>query len=197
MYSNNMTGSIPEALGDLEQLTYLNLGGNQLEGSIPEAMGDLKQLQYLQLGGDRIEGSIPQALAGLDQLTVLGLWSNRLTGVVPSLPFKNYTNGCYLQDPTSPSNHYTCPLPPVSPLNCVHDVRRMPRPPLPCPLCATCSQTNARPNTTWSLPSRVSMLCARPPRFAATCDAAAAAESPPSQHSLRPHAMVSTHCVRT
>ena len=33
-------------------------------------------------------------------------------------PFKNYTVYCNLQAPTSPSNHYTCPLPPVSPLAC-------------------------------------------------------------------------------
>jgi hypothetical protein len=66
-----------------------------------------------------MKGSIPEALARLEQLAVLALWRNRLTGVVPSLPFKNYTNdGCYLQYPTSPSNHYTCPLPPVSPLAC-------------------------------------------------------------------------------
>jgi hypothetical protein len=45
------------------------------------------------------------------------LRQNRLTGVVPSLPFKNYT-GCELQLQTSPSNQYTCPLPPVSPLAC-------------------------------------------------------------------------------
>jgi hypothetical protein len=43
------------------------------------------------------------------------LWNNRLTGVVPSLPFEQYTGWCYLQAPTSPSNHYTCPLPAVSP----------------------------------------------------------------------------------
>jgi hypothetical protein len=40
----------------------------------------------------------------------------------------------------------------------------------------------------------VSMLCARPPRFAATCDAAAAAGSPPSQHSPRPHSRPAQRC---
>ena len=65
---------------------------------------------------NNMKGSIPEALGDLEQLVFLNLGHNRLTGVVPSLPFKNYTNGCSLQDLTSPSNHYTCPLPPVSPL---------------------------------------------------------------------------------
>ena len=89
---------------------------NNMKGSIPEALGNLEQLTVLFFYGNRLEGSIPEALAGLEQLTNLDLRLNRLTGVVPSLPFKNYTS-CWLQSPTSPSNHYTCPLPPVSPLS--------------------------------------------------------------------------------
>jgi hypothetical protein len=92
MPKNNMSGSIPEALGDLEQLAFLSLYDNlQIKGSIPARLGDLKQL------------------------TTLELHRNRLTGVVPSLPFNQYTkSNCYLQAPTSPTNNFTCPLPPVS-----------------------------------------------------------------------------------
>jgi hypothetical protein len=118
MAFSNIKGSIPQALGDLQQLTYLNLNDNQIEGSIPETLGGLQQLTILALYGNRIEGSIPETLAGLKQLTYLNLRDMRLTGVVPSLPFKNYTGNCNLQDPTSPSNVFTCPLPPVSPLTC-------------------------------------------------------------------------------
>ena len=145
MALNNMKGSISEALGDLEQLTVLHLGGNRLEGSIPEALGDLKQLQSLYLYGNQLEGSIPEALVGLEQLTVLELQLNRLTGVVPSLPFKNYST-CWLQDPASPSNHYTCPLPPVSPR--VHHTcqRAAPHPP-PARTPHTRTQTHVCPNT--------------------------------------------------
>jgi hypothetical protein len=140
--SNNMNGSIPEALGDLKQLQYLYLEGNGLEGSIPEALGDLEQLTILYLSWNRLNGTIPLRLGGLEQLSYLDLRHNRLTGVVPSLPFKNYTVNCNLQDPTSPSNHYTCPLPPVSPPSRVHHARRMPRPP-PAPPHAP-KQTRAR-----------------------------------------------------
>jgi hypothetical protein len=57
--------------------------------------------------------------------------NNNLTGLVPSLPFQNYTGagGCYLQgNPSNAgSNHFTCPLPPVSPH--MHYVSRVQSPP--------------------------------------------------------------------
>jgi hypothetical protein len=111
--NNRLDGPLPETLGGLELLTALDLGGNQLEGSIPAALADLGQLTRLGLAGNRLEGSIPARLAGLVHLTVLALDRNRLTGVVPGLPFKQYTSYCALQAPTSPSNSFTCPLPPV------------------------------------------------------------------------------------
>jgi hypothetical protein len=117
MASNNMTGSLSDTLGDLQQLTYLQLGNNQIEGTVPQTLGDLQQLTYLRLAGNQIDGSIPQTLGGLQLLTALHLDNNRLTGVVPSLPFKNYTS-CRLQGPSRSRNHYTCPLPAVSPLAC-------------------------------------------------------------------------------
>ena len=111
MAASNLTGSLSDTLGDLKQLTYLNLSRNRIEGSIPQALGGLHQLAFLSLGENQIEGTIPQTLGNLQQVAVLNLGHNRLTGVVPSLPFKNYTGWCSLQYPTSPSNHYMCPLP--------------------------------------------------------------------------------------
>ena len=111
--NNRLGGPLLETLGGLELLTALDLGGNQLEGSIPAALADLGQLTRLGLAGNRLEGSIPARLAGLVRLTVLALNGNRLTGVVPGLPFKQYTSYCALQAPTSPTNHFACPLPPV------------------------------------------------------------------------------------
>jgi hypothetical protein len=112
---NRLQGSIPETLGGLKQLVFLDLQQNLIEGSIPKTLGRLQQLVYLLLSNNRLEGSIPETLGHLKQLDSLYLWGNRLTGVVPSLPFENYPGNCNLQLPTSPSNHFTCPSPPVSP----------------------------------------------------------------------------------
>jgi Leucine-rich repeat (LRR) protein len=112
--SNGLKGTIPETLGGLEQLVWLNLNQNQLTGRIQEALGrGLKQLAWLDLSVNQIEGPVPKTLGDLEKLTNLDLNGNRLTGVVPSLPFENYTY-CNLQAPI-PTNLYTCPPPPVSP----------------------------------------------------------------------------------
>jgi hypothetical protein len=113
--NNRLQGTIPaDGLGNLKQLVYLNLYGNRLSGTIPEELGGLGNLTELDLDHNQLEGPIPSRLGDLEQLTDLALGYNRLTGMVPALPFKNYTY-CRLQALTSPTNKFTCPLPPVTP----------------------------------------------------------------------------------
>jgi hypothetical protein len=76
LFSNLLTGPIPEALGDLAQLQGLDLSGNLLTGPIPEALGDLAQLQYLYLDTNSLTGPIPETLGDLAKLQDLGLASN-------------------------------------------------------------------------------------------------------------------------
>ena len=46
---NNLTGTLPEALGNLANLQWLDLGNNQLSGPIPEALSNLLSLRVLSL----------------------------------------------------------------------------------------------------------------------------------------------------
>lgn len=47
LYSNNITGIIPEELGGLTNLVSLDLYLNTLHGTIPDTLGNLGKLRFL------------------------------------------------------------------------------------------------------------------------------------------------------
>ena len=81
---NQLSGSIPPALGQLHNLIYLHLYNNQLSGSIPPALGQLQNLEVLNLRDNQLSGSIPPALGQLHNLTHLNLRGNPLSGSLPA-----------------------------------------------------------------------------------------------------------------
>lgn len=80
---NHIGGAIPEGIGELTLLTQLDLRFNDFSGAIPESIGNLAALQYLYLEDNKLE-SIPSSIANLDNLITLSLTSNRLTGGIPT-----------------------------------------------------------------------------------------------------------------
>ncbi|CAM9439988.1 unnamed protein product [Ectocarpus sp. 13 AM-2016] len=56
LLDNNLHGSIPEALGALSELKYLDMGNNKLTGSIPGVVGGLGKLEHLFLYGNQLSG---------------------------------------------------------------------------------------------------------------------------------------------
>ena len=82
-YNNSLTGTIPSELGNLTNLTFLQLGSNSLTGSIPAELGNLTKLTYLYLGDNSLTGSIPSELANLADLSTLHLGHNELSGGIP------------------------------------------------------------------------------------------------------------------
>ena len=54
---------IPSSLGNLINLTRLELHGNELTGQIPPVLGNLSALRYLRLAGDnQFTGCVPVGL---------------------------------------------------------------------------------------------------------------------------------------
>ena len=80
---SGLTGSIPSEIGNLTNLTELNLYGNQLTGSIPPEIGNLTNLTYMNLGSNQLTGSIPSEIGNLTNLYGLSLGYNQLTGIIP------------------------------------------------------------------------------------------------------------------
>ncbi|XP_027923854.1 receptor-like protein EIX2 isoform X2 [Vigna unguiculata] len=77
---------IPEFLGSLINLKYLDLSSSQFGGKIPSELGSLFHLKYLNLAWNYyLEGSIPRELGNLSRLQYLDLRGHSyLVGYIPS-----------------------------------------------------------------------------------------------------------------
>ena len=102
--NKGLTGSIPPEIGNLANLQWLFLSGNQLSGPIPIEMGSLANLQWLFLSGNQLSGPIPTEMGSLSNLEVLSLINNQLTGALP----QSFTGLTALQRFTFYSNLGIC-----------------------------------------------------------------------------------------
>ena len=82
IYATDLT-SLPESIGQLQQLSHLDLTSNQLT-SLPESIGQLQQLSYLLLSRNNLT-SLPDSFSDLLQLSHLHMSFNKLTFVPESI----------------------------------------------------------------------------------------------------------------
>ncbi|KXG23070.1 hypothetical protein SORBI_3008G052500 [Sorghum bicolor] len=80
---NYLIGSLPDSLGQLQMMSYLNLSLNSFHDPIPSSFEKLISLQTLDLSHNNISGAIPKYLANLTILTSLNLSFNKLQGQIP------------------------------------------------------------------------------------------------------------------
>ena len=66
--SNDLTGGIPQELGELTDLRNLILDSNRLTGLVPSQIGNLTKLEGLYLHSNDLSGQLPQSLRDLTLL---------------------------------------------------------------------------------------------------------------------------------
>ena len=81
---NNLSGSLPATLGNLESLQVLSLDRNSIGGSLPTELGNLSNLTRLAMNRNSLSGSIPSQLGNLSNLSIIGLARNSLSGSLPT-----------------------------------------------------------------------------------------------------------------
>ncbi|KAH6821486.1 hypothetical protein C2S53_009724 [Perilla frutescens var. hirtella] len=81
---NNLSGPIPEEIGNISVLTYLFLNNNLLSGEIPPSIGRCTLLHKLDLSYNRLTGKVPPDITGLREMRrFLNLSHNQLEGMLP------------------------------------------------------------------------------------------------------------------
>ncbi|XP_015087079.1 receptor-like protein 9DC1 [Solanum pennellii] len=101
----SLAGPFPEFIGQLSQITQLDLSHNNLDGKIPDVFYNLQMLTSLSLDNNNFTGPFPPSLVNLTNLQVLRLRNNSLSGTIPE--FK--TNSIEILDLSR--NQFSGPIP--------------------------------------------------------------------------------------
>ncbi|KAF7847413.1 hypothetical protein BT93_L2989 [Corymbia citriodora subsp. variegata] len=82
---NFLEGPLPDSIGNLSSsVRILSMGSNRMYGTIPPGIGNLFNLSLLELSDTSLGGHVPSSIGALQDLHVLYLANNMLTGEIPS-----------------------------------------------------------------------------------------------------------------
>ncbi|XP_026389433.1 receptor-like protein 7 [Papaver somniferum] len=109
----SFTGELPNSIGSLRFLSYIDLRNSRFNGSIPASFSKLNQLQYLDISSNSFTGLIP-SFGRSESLIKVDLSDNRLAGpilshwsMLPKLVSLNLKNNSF--NGTIPSKYFTLP----------------------------------------------------------------------------------------
>ncbi|EPS60654.1 hypothetical protein M569_14148, partial [Genlisea aurea] len=80
---NQLTGSLPDELGNLSNLDRIQIDQNQISGPVPPSFANLRKAKHFHLNNNSLSGQIPSVLSQLPILVHLLLDNNHLSGNLP------------------------------------------------------------------------------------------------------------------
>eukprot|EP01079_Euglenida_sp_SAG-EU17-18_P002944 gene2945-biopygen3127 len=81
--NNQLSGPLPEAIGQMTALKEIRLNDKQLSGTLPESMGQMIALEILSLDGNQLSGTLPDSITQMTALRYITLFNNQLNGTLP------------------------------------------------------------------------------------------------------------------
>ena len=83
LYGNSLTGGLSSQVGNLVNLTALDINGNQLGGAIPDTLWTLTNLNWLYIQNCSFVGEISPNISNLTKLRGIKIRENQLSGDIP------------------------------------------------------------------------------------------------------------------
>ena len=80
---NNLAGTLPQTLSNIDWLKVLNLSSNKLSGEFPKCIVKATNLEIVDLSNNNLTGSIPGEISKLIYLRSLNLKRNKINGEIP------------------------------------------------------------------------------------------------------------------
>lgn len=81
---NNLTGSLPDSIGNCKALQRMSLANNQLTGDIPRESASVPALSTLDLSHNEFNGKIPVEFGNASSLVLLNVSFNDVSGEIPA-----------------------------------------------------------------------------------------------------------------
>jgi Leucine-rich repeat (LRR) protein len=108
----NISGTFPTISAN-EALLSVDFALNRISGTLPDSLGNMQQMLGLLLTNNSLTGSIPASMGNMHSLFWLDLQNNQLSGSVPTTFNKlpTHKGGLYLGE----GNVYRCSLPATLP----------------------------------------------------------------------------------
>ncbi|KAJ1266529.1 hypothetical protein BS78_08G158500 [Paspalum vaginatum] len=88
---NQLIGEIPLEIGNLINLSVMNISDNQLGGVIPSTLGECLHLESLRMEGNLLHGTIPETLVNLKGIIEMDLSRNNISGEIPEF-FESFSS---------------------------------------------------------------------------------------------------------
>ncbi|KAG2400071.1 Receptor-like protein [Vigna angularis] len=83
-FENNLSGEIPDEIGEFKGLKSLSLYRNKLTGPIPQKVGSWAEFDFIDVSENFLSGTIPPEMCKKGKMTALLVLQNNLSGEIPA-----------------------------------------------------------------------------------------------------------------